>query len=106
MKDNLKDIWKQRFNDWKKSGLSKSKWCAQNNLNIHQLYYWFKRFKTDENKQPTEIKWLPVQMETNVTEIIEHDSISVQIGKCNIDVKPGFDTEHLSKIIKVLNSLC
>lgn len=104
MKDDLKEVWEQRYNEWKESGFSKSKWCQLNKLNIHQLYYWFKRLNKEEKSK--EIKWLPLKVENNLSEIKDDNTISIRVGKCNVDVKPNFDTDQLSKIIKVLSSLC
>ena len=106
MKNELKEIWEERYNEWKESGLSKSKWYEENNFNIHQLYYWFKKFNKQLKEQPNEIKWLPIQVEDNLCEIAEHNTISIRIGKCNVDVKSGFNTDQLSKVIEMLIRLC
>ena len=39
------ELWQERINRYEQSGLSKSEYCRRNNLNIHQLVYWQKRWR-------------------------------------------------------------
>ena len=39
------ELWQERINRYERSGLSMSEYCRRNNLNIHQLVYWQKRWR-------------------------------------------------------------
>ena len=34
---------------WKQSGLSQKQFCAQHNIVLHSFYYWFKRYREQNN---------------------------------------------------------
>lgn len=105
--ENLKTIWEKRIKHYKESGLSMNRWCKDNDIKVHQLYYWLKKFNNEDSiQQETERNWLPVTLENKVPEFIQDDPIIIKIGKCTVDVKLGFNPIQLSEIIKVLSTLC
>ncbi|MFC4557313.1 hypothetical protein ACFO3D_03710 [Virgibacillus kekensis] len=36
--------WETRMDQWCESGLSMAAWCRKENINIHQMYYWKRKF--------------------------------------------------------------
>ena len=36
----LTQSWKERIDSWSESGLSKSAYCKNHNINYHQMIYW------------------------------------------------------------------
>jgi hypothetical protein len=42
-KSELRLEWEQRIANFLSSGQSASKWCAANEVSIHQFWYWKKR---------------------------------------------------------------
>ena len=55
--------WKSRFDAWKSSGLSVAAWCREQEVNIHQMYYWVRTFEEDKTSvQGTDTQWLTVNM--------------------------------------------
>ncbi len=37
--------------DYASSGLSKQEWCKINNIPLHKLHYWQKKFKTEQSAE-------------------------------------------------------
>ena len=42
---NTQKIWRSHISAWQKSGLSRAKYCRQNNLSSHALGYWHKKYR-------------------------------------------------------------
>lgn len=41
MRNEKKNLWIQRLEEHKKSGLSKKKWCEEHNIPISTFEYWY-----------------------------------------------------------------
>lgn len=55
--------WKARFDAWQSSELSAAEWCREQNLNIHQMYYWIGKFKEKTfSSEESKTKWLTVNL--------------------------------------------
>ena len=52
--------WQQWIAGYRASGLSAREWCASHGVNPHRLWYWLRRFRTEEESGST--KWLPVDL--------------------------------------------
>ncbi len=52
---NKRDFWQHHIQAWKESGLSKSAYCRQHELALHNFQYWTKRLLS--NPKP---KLIPV----------------------------------------------
>jgi hypothetical protein len=57
-KSELRNVWEQRITDFMSSGKSASKWCAANDISIHQFWYWKKRINTYQTQVCDYTKWL------------------------------------------------
>lgn len=97
-KDALRKVtWEHRMTAYKSSGQSARRWCAENGVNVTQLYYWLKKEST-----PAEQAWLPVEIKEPATE----SAIKIRVGEVMVEVKSGFDPDLLLKVVKVLGALC
>lgn len=50
------EVQQQMFNkieQWRMSGLSQKAFCGQSNLSYHIFHYWYKRYRTEGNKDTT-----------------------------------------------------
>jgi hypothetical protein len=104
--DKLRSEWKTRIDDYNQSGLTKSQWCREKGLKLHQLHYWIKRFNSNPNEkenQSEEINWVPVTVNHQIVNMNDNKSITIKFEKCDIEVNPGFDKEHLKDIVQVLS---
>lgn len=94
--------WQARLETCRASGMSIAAWCRQEDINIHQMYYWKRKF--DQNPQLGEEKtkeWLPV------SDVIgHHDPIDsamvIRIDHLSVEIKPHVDRQLLSDVIHLL----
>ena len=95
--------WEERIKDWKASGLSKAKWCRENGVKEHQMYYWLQRIDDDRvTKSKSEIlhgNFLPVNVFDE-----SKGSILIHIDRMSVEVQPDADIELLARVLKVLQS--
>jgi hypothetical protein len=88
------------------SGMSQAAWCRENNINLRTFNYWYVKFKNASKQDSTKTSWLSIK----VDELGKRENISstirIRIGNAVIEIIPGFDSDHLVKVVKVLNSVC
>lgn len=104
-KSELRIEWEQRIADFLSSGQSASKWCAANEISIHQFWYWKKRLKTIDNAVKDSSQWLTLEMDDSIQES-KPSKIVVKVGKTSIEVEHGFDPKLLVNVVRTLQSLC
>lgn len=111
-----RNIWEERYKEFQASGKSQAAWCKEKKINPNTFNFWYlrlKREKVEPAKKPNKsIKWLAIEpkkieikTETNISQPT-NQTIELKIADVSIEVKPGFEPEHLIKIIKALNKLC
>lgn len=100
----LRREWELRIAEFKASGQTQAKWCAANNVKLHQLKYWLKKTKSKNGSSATSSHWVPVTMDDSFDE--SKDTLHIKIGQAAIEVKPGFDPAFLSDVVRTLRSLC
>jgi hypothetical protein len=104
-KSELRDEWEQRMENFMSSGQSTSKWCAANDINIHQFWYWKKRLKTTQNPVSESTKWVSIEMDVDSIDQPENKLI-VRVGQASIEVTTGFDPNLLTEVVRTLRSIC
>lgn len=97
----LRRQWEQRVADYRESGQTQAKWCAENHVKLHQLHYWLKKFKSESSSSTTSPIWVSVTMD----DPFNGDSLYIKIGQASIEVRPGFDPSFLADVIRTLRSL-
>lgn len=53
-----KDFWRQQLENLKISGLTRSQYCRENNINYDRFGYWLKRLS------PVSSEFIPVKLQT------------------------------------------
>ncbi len=97
----IRAMWLARVEDFRASGQTVKQWCEHNNFRPGRLHYWLRKFRAS-GKSELSISWLPLEVE----ETIPDTFLALKIGRYNIEVKPGFDREHLRELILTLEQLC
>lgn len=94
--------WRARIETCRASGMSMAAWCRQEDVNVHQMYYWKRKF--DQNSQLDDEKtkeWLTVS-----DVISHHDSIDsaivIRIDHFSVEINPHVDRQLLSDVIHLL----
>lgn len=84
--------WKTRYDAWKESEQSIAKWCRDQEVNVHQMYYWVKRFENDQASpelKPTQ--WMTVQVDNGALSLEGQESITIHVGAITVEVRPRTD---------------
>ena len=96
-------VWKTRFDAWKASGLSVAAWCREEEVNIHQMYYWVRNFEDNQTSvQGTDTQWLTVDMKAEPISHSGQEPVFIHLGTISIEVRPGTNMEFLSNVVHVL----
>lgn len=98
--------WEKRIDEYRASGQSVREWCAANGVKPGRLWYWLRRMKT-EDAEAKPARWLSVEVGSPFTaERQAGAGLLVKVGKAGIEVKPGFDPELLTAVVRALSEVC
>lgn len=107
MQTEKRHVWKTHYETWKDSGQSIAGWCRSQDINIHQMYYWVKRFETDVMpSKPGATEWLAVQVDDEMASSKDRDSIFIHLDAISVEVRPDADVDLLVDILEVLKQPC
>ncbi len=104
-KEEQRQQWIDRVEEFKASSQTQVEWCKERNINIRTFNYWYCKFKNTDDKQNNTANWLTVKLNKTLKEP-NTSILAIKIGKAVVEVNPGVDTDHLSKVLRVLNSIC
>ncbi len=94
--------WKNLIDSYEQSGLSAVKWSEQNNLSVHKLRYWQKKFKRQTTKETLkEQQWVSIPMKQKDSQA----KINVKIGSFCVEVQSGFNKELLIQVLDTMQIL-
>ncbi len=92
--------WEVRVASYRSSDLSMQKWCAVNGVKPHQLEYRLRKERTAFMDNAPPVTWLRAS-------VSERDSgLAVRVGGAVIEVRPGFDADLLSSVVRALSAVC
>jgi hypothetical protein len=103
-KSELRMEWEQRIANFLSSGQSASKWCAANEVSIHQFWYWKKRLKNTQNSVDDSPKWVSLEMDDSIEN--PKSRLVIRVGQASVEVDHGFDPKLLVDVVRTLQSLC
>lgn len=104
MNDDERNLWIQRIEDYRSSGLTAIKWCENNGVSVHKLRYRINKFNKENNHQSGETKWASVTPSAPINSKELNTSIKVLIGNATVEIVPGFDPDTLKSIVDILGS--
>lgn len=98
-------LWEKRIVAQAKSGQSITTWCKEHALTEGQYHYWRRKlgFQSAATDQP--VKWVTVDNKVADPAEKPADPIPVHVGRFTVEIKPGFDENHLRNIFRVLQSI-
>lgn len=98
--EQLRKLWEQRIKDFEDSNITMKAWCEVNQLKIHQLHYWRRKLKNNNEIQT------PALIPIDFNQMNQDTLVKLQVGSISIEVKPGFNPALLKDVMKVLMELC
>ncbi|MGL4522853.1 MAG: IS66 family insertion sequence element accessory protein TnpA [Bacilli bacterium] len=104
---SLQSIWNQRIKDFKQSGLSKSEWCRNENLKLHQLYYWLDKATKNNGQQPEKKQWYKVEdvLSSDVkTDTVHSSKIILEVNGIKINVDLSVNEALLRRVLLLVKS--
>jgi hypothetical protein len=104
-KEEAKDQWKTRVDEFKASGLSQTAWCKTKNINLRTFSYWITKFKNNTQQKVKQPNWIALKS-NEIEKKTESSPLTVKIGKAVLEIDTEFDPKLLSDVLKVLNALC
>lgn len=103
-KEKSKKDWEKEIIEFKSSGKTQSAWCREKGISLRRFNYWYCKSKNN-NSQNISTNW--ITFESEKTELsIKSSIINIKIGTTIIETNPEMDVDHLSKILKVVDSIC
>ncbi len=97
--------WRERFDEFARSGLSVACWCVARNVSVCRFYYWRRKLsRTPALPNPQDnTQWIALPMRSAAS-VGQSKTLTVRIGSASIDVAPGFDPALLGQIARALES--
>ena len=93
------ELWNERIQDFRTSGLSQKAWCEEHGLQVGQLGYWLRKSKTQASSSNG--RWLSLD-----TIALPGSGISLRIGSMVLEIERGFDQEVLADVVRSLMAVC
>lgn len=93
------NMWIERIDSYRLSGLSAKIWTEKNNVNIHTLKYWISRInikkRQNNNQSQPWVEIKPIKHETKTP-------IKVTVNNVLIEVADNFNLQTFEEIVSVL----
>jgi len=108
---NLKDLdpaakeqfWEENIEQLKQSKLTRSEYCRQRGLKLHQLIYWKKRFARKQNGENGRVSFVALNVASAVKPVTANNSLRLFTPNgYRIEIGYDFDAGALKKLIAVL----
>ena len=97
------DFWHEHVQQWRKSGLSKGRYCRVNGLSPNRFGYWTKKYPPET---PAEAA-LPAIVPLPFTLATKAPSIGLLVGnRYALDIPTDFDEGTLTRLLSVLEPRC
>ena len=90
--------WRQRFADWKRSGLSAINWCKANNIKFHNFKYWRGKLP-DRHDTSAKQSFIELPAERGASSEV---GLTVRMGDAEIKLERDFDEATLERLLAAL----
>jgi transposase len=103
-----RDVWEQRVERWRKSGLSVEDFAAREGIKSSQLVWWRWKLSTSPRRPaaPAPVQFLPVRV-VDVRTRPRGAAVSLEIALPNgrvVRVPEGFDPATLARVLVIASS--
>jgi len=85
---------------YRRSGSTQKAWCDEHDISMKTLHNWI---SANSGEQLSPQSWVPVEI---TPEEKPSCCVTLQIGKCKIDVSAATDKKLLSEVLEMLVLIC
>ena len=111
-REEKREMWRERIEQYRSSGLTAAEWCEKNEVNVHTLKTMISRLgmaqrkykSSRDNKQ--NIQWVEMEPGNSTEEVSSKTIIEVIVGSAKVNVAPGFDQKTFREVVKILKEQC
>ena len=107
MTEEERELWLERINSYKSSGLTAAQWCEHNDIPIHKLRYRIAYFNKENSQKSKKPQWVsvvtPKSDKEKIPDKTKSTPLKVTIGKSTIEVSSGFDPDTFKKVVGILS---
>ena len=104
-KEEVRNQWIARVDEFKASGLSQTAWCKTKSINLRTFSHWITKFKNNTQQKVKQPNWIALKS-NEFEKKTKRSSVTVKVGKAVLEIDTEFDPKLLSDVLKVLNTLC
>lgn len=99
-KGKNREIWLNRINEYKSSGLSQKVWCTENDLKFSSFKYWLARSNENPSDNNGAFEFASVSISKE-----NFSAIAVEVNGVTLSVNNDYDEMLLIKLLKTLKKL-
>ena len=98
--EQKRELWNERIQAFRASGLSQKAWCEEQGLQVSQLGYWLRKLRSETNLSEKG-RWV------SLSSVAPSGSgISLRVGSVVLEIERVFDPEVLADVLRSLMAVC
>lgn len=94
-----RQLWRERYDEFKQSGLTQAEYCRQHGLSVKALSYWVRKYSRQQ--APVRQQWAALAV-SDAPDNNYHQQMTIQIDKIQLRIPSGFDQETIACVIGLL----
>ena len=101
---NQEERWRKLLIEFKTQEKTIKSYCKINDVKVHQFTYWRDKIeKGIVRKKKKKSSFIKITPATN--ELTKYDDLSIELNKIKINIPINFNSVHLTKLIKVVQTV-
>jgi transposase-like protein len=94
-----RQLWRERYDEFKQSGLTQAEYCRQHGLPVRALSYWVRKYGNQQ--APSRQEWAALTVSDSL-ESSDNHQLTVQTDKFQLRIPAGFDQKTIACVIGLL----
>lgn len=100
---NKEIYWREKFNNYKSSGLSATAWCKLNKIPSSTFHKWKMKFNNSDSAIDDN-KWIEVKVTPEIIPT-QNNPLTIVIGNATIEITDNFNDNTLKRVLSVFNKV-
>jgi hypothetical protein len=102
--------WEKHIEAFRASGMTQREYCQLNSMKPRALQYHLTQMRRKESNISHSLEkrseWVPVSVVDSEPERISPGGVRLQINRIIIEAERGFDSAHLTSILRTVGAIC